>query len=371
MIILDRVTKYYPTPSGRHYVLRDVSLTVPLGRNIGVIGRNGAGKSTLLRIMAGVDYPNTGKVTRIGSYSWPLALAGRGVQGTMTGRENVVFAARIHGMRREEIERLIGRVEAFTELGDFFDMPVGTYSSGMRARLSFSIAMLFEFDCYFIDELNAVGDARFRRLTREYFEQSRKTATFIQVSHDLKDLHQICDAGLLVNDGRVTFFEYVDEAIQAYRDIVGNAGDFDENEDEVLPEAPEAVPVAVPVSRQARRAAALARRRRRQREAAIVAPAAAGGATVAMGTTEDGASPGRRKARRKQQRARRRARDSASVPASGQETEAPPRRAARRVRKSKGKQSVIPMGLSPARQLAMKKTANRRNKSNQKSRGQD
>jgi capsular polysaccharide transport system ATP-binding protein len=216
MIILEDVTKYYYTPLGRHHVLRDVSLVVPLGKNIGVIGRNGAGKSTLLRLMAGVDYPNRGRIKRIGSYSWPLALAGRGVQGTMTGRENVIFAGRIHGKRRDEIDELIQRVEEFAELGDFFSMPVSTYSSGMRARLSFAIAMLFEFDCYFIDELNAVGDWRFRKLTQEYFEKKRQTATFIQVSHDLDDLHRTCQSGLLVDGGNVTYYEEVDQAIEEY-----------------------------------------------------------------------------------------------------------------------------------------------------------
>ncbi len=293
MITLDRVTKYFMTPLGRHYVLKNVSLSVPLGRNIGVIGRNGAGKSTLLRLMAGVDYPNKGRITRVGRYSWPLALAGRGIQGNMTGRENVIFAARIHGMRGREIDNLVSRVEQFSELDDFYDMEVSTYSSGMRARLSFAIAMLFDFDCYFIDELNAVGDTRFRRLTKEYFAGKRKAATFIQVSHDLEDLHKVCDAGILVDAANATYFENVDDAIAAYREAVGEPGEDDAEAN--VPVEPRITPVVMAQSRQARRLTALARKRRliqMRKQSAAAAPVPVPIAPVKPST------PGQRKPQR-------------------------------------------------------------------------
>jgi capsular polysaccharide transport system ATP-binding protein len=269
----------------------------------------------------------------------------------MTGRENVVFAARIHGLWGSEIQELVRRVEEFSELGEFFDMEVSTYSSGMRARLSFSIAMLFEFDCYFIDELNAVGDARFRRLTREYFERTRRTATFIQVSHDLNDLHKICDAGILVNDGMATYYEYVDDAIAAYRAIVGEAGDFEDMEEAAgeAPPAVETVALVAPQTRQARRAAALARKRQRQRARRLQAAEA-----PAAGGMQAAATPGEERAPRRHRNRRRIGEPAAAAVAP------PP---APRRRRAKRKPKVVAQGLSPSQILALQDKARRKGKS--------
>jgi len=214
MIVFDQVTKYYPTPNGRQYVLRDVSLELPADRNIGVFGRNGSGKSTLLRLLGGVDYPNKGKITFPGNVSWPLGLSG--YQGSMTGRENAEFICRVYGQSAKVVKERIGFIREFSELEDYFDMPLKTYSSGMRSKFSFAVSMAFDFDHYLIDELTAVGDKRFREKCNEVFNAKKGRAHFIFVSHNLPELKKQCDMGLFVRDGAIHLYDSVDEAIEVY-----------------------------------------------------------------------------------------------------------------------------------------------------------
>ena len=142
---------------------------------------NGAGKSTLMRLLAGVDIPNKGTIERSGSISWPMGLAS-GMQLLMSGRENARFACRIQGVPSDQMDDRLAFIRKFSEIGKYFEMPVRTYSSGMRARLNFAIAMAFDFDFYIIDELTAVGDQAFRQKSRTVFEEKRKTCGFIKVS---------------------------------------------------------------------------------------------------------------------------------------------------------------------------------------------
>jgi capsular polysaccharide transport system ATP-binding protein len=162
VIGLDRVTKSYMTLVGRKVVFRDLSFEIPSGMNVGLIGRNGAGKSTLMRLLGGADLPDSGKILTEGRVSWPVGLRG-GLQTNLTGRENVKFVCRIQGIRRKGMQEKIRYVEEFAEIGAHFDLPVSTYSSGMRARLGFGMSMAFDFDYYLIDEVMAVGDASFKR----------------------------------------------------------------------------------------------------------------------------------------------------------------------------------------------------------------
>ena len=216
MIVLDNVTKYYPTRFGRHYVLRDVSVTLPAGCSIGILGKNGAGKSTLLRLLGGMDAPNRGTVTRHCRVSWPLALSG-GFQGSMTGRENTRFLCRIHGLSgSREIEEW---VKEFSEIGQHFELPIKSYSSGMRSRFNFAASMAFDFDIYLTDEITSVGDARFKQKCIDTFNQKRQTASLIMVSHDMKNLRQQCDMGILLRNSTLEIFDDIDDAIRIYQNL--------------------------------------------------------------------------------------------------------------------------------------------------------
>ncbi|MCL6270765.1 ABC transporter ATP-binding protein [Sansalvadorimonas sp. 2012CJ34-2] len=214
MISLQNVTKYFPTKHGPHYVLQDVTLDLPMDKNIGVFGVNGSGKSTLMNLLAGVDQPNKGKITVKGNVSWPLGLSG--YQGSMSGRENAEFICRIYGKSKRQIRDKVEFVKEFSELGKFFEMPLKSYSSGMRSKFSFAISMAFDFDYYLIDELTAVGDKRFKDKCNKIFDEKKGKANFLFVSHNMNELKRQCDVGLFIRDGGIHIYDSVDEAISAY-----------------------------------------------------------------------------------------------------------------------------------------------------------
>ncbi|CAJ1864142.1 MULTISPECIES: ABC transporter ATP-binding protein [Aeromonas] len=216
MITLENVSKYYPTKFGRHYVLKDVSFTLPGDRNIGILGANGAGKSTLLRLLGGMDMPNKGKVTRHSRVSWPLALSG-GFQGSMTGRENTRFVCRIHGVH--DTAAVEEWVKEFSEIGKHFELPIKGYSSGMKSKFSFAVSMAFDFDIYLTDEITSVGDARFKQKCIDVFTQKRQTASLIMVSHDMKTLRQQCDMGIVLQNGQLTLHDDIEDAITIYQKL--------------------------------------------------------------------------------------------------------------------------------------------------------
>ncbi|WP_432367176.1 ABC transporter ATP-binding protein [Cronobacter sakazakii] len=216
MIAIENLTKSYRTPAGRHYVFKDLSLTLPSSKSVALIGRNGAGKSTLLRMIGGTDNPDSGRIVSSATISWPVGLAG-GFQGSLTGRENVKFVARLYAPK-EEVRQKVAFVEEFAELGKYFDMPVKAYSSGMKARLGFGLSMAFKFDYYLVDEVTAVGDASFRKKCETLFEARHQESCFLMVSHNLHSLKQYCDAALFIGrENHVHFYESVDDAIDAYK----------------------------------------------------------------------------------------------------------------------------------------------------------
>jgi capsular polysaccharide transport system ATP-binding protein len=219
MIELRNLTKWYPVKNGVRYVLRDVSLVIPSRTNLAILGPNGAGKSTLLRLIGGAESANSGTILTDQEISWPLGLAS-GFQGSLTGRQNVLFVCRINGLGFDESGYVISQVTAFAELGEYFDMPVNTYSSGMRARLSFGLSMAFEFDVYLIDELTSVGDMIFREKAKAAFEKIRKRASLIFVSHNLRTLRQSCQSALFMRDGMADFYQDIDEGIDAYKEFI-------------------------------------------------------------------------------------------------------------------------------------------------------
>lgn len=219
MIELRNVTKHYPVKNGLRYVLRDVSLVIPSRTNIAVLGPNGAGKSTFLRLIGGAESADSGTIITDSEISWPLGISS-GFQGSLTGRQNVLFVCRINGLTPVQIREVIRQVTEFSEIAEYFDMPVSTYSSGMRARLSFGLSMAFDFDVYLIDELTSVGDAIFREKAKAAFERIRKRASLIFVSHNLATLRQSCQSALFLRDGMAEFYEDIDDGIGAYKEYI-------------------------------------------------------------------------------------------------------------------------------------------------------
>ncbi|EHV0110668.1 ABC transporter ATP-binding protein, partial [Escherichia coli] len=215
MIKIENLTKSYRTPTGRHYVFKNLNIEIPSGKSVAFIGRNGAGKSTLLRMIGGIDRPDSGKIITNKKISWPVGLAG-GFQGSLTGRENVKFVARLYA-KQEELKEKIEFVEEFAELGKYFDMPIKTYSSGMRSRLGFGLSMAFKFDYYIVDEVTAVGDARFKEKCAQLFKERHKESSFLMVSHSLNSLKEFCDVAIVFKDDNVvSFHEDVQEGIEEY-----------------------------------------------------------------------------------------------------------------------------------------------------------
>jgi capsular polysaccharide transport system ATP-binding protein len=173
MIQFSNVLKFYKTRQHVKVVLNHVSTVFETGWSYGVLGVNGAGKSTLLRVAAGTELPNSGKVRRTVRVSWPLGFAG-GFHPQVTGRDNVKFVARVYGA---DVMKVCDFVEDFSELGDYLDVPVSTYSTGMTARLAFGLSMAIEFDCYLIDEITGVGDVRFQRRCEDVSQAGAKMPT--------------------------------------------------------------------------------------------------------------------------------------------------------------------------------------------------
>lgn len=215
MIELRNVTKYYPVQNGVRFVLNDVSFTIPTRANVAVLGPNGAGKSTFLRLIGGSESANSGTILTDSEISWPLGLAS-GFQGSLTARQNLLFVCRINGLDRPDTRQVIRQVAEFTEIGEYFDMPVNTYSSGMRARLGFGLSMAFRFDVYLIDELTSVGDVNFKQKAKAAFKEICKDASLIYVSHNLNVLRDACQSALFLRDGRVDFYPDIEDGITAY-----------------------------------------------------------------------------------------------------------------------------------------------------------
>ncbi|GJD86761.1 MULTISPECIES: ABC transporter ATP-binding protein [Methylobacterium] len=213
MIRFDNVTKIYKTDGHRRTILERVSLTLKPGISYGILGINGAGKSTTMRLIGGVEDPTRGRIHRGLRVSWPLGFGG-GFHPQMTGRDNVIFVARIYG---EDPKRVLEFVEDFSELGSYLDVPIRTYSSGMGARLGFGMSMAIPFDCYLIDEVTAVGDARFQKRCTEVFSQRRKNADVIMVSHSMETIREWCQQGIVLLNGRAIVYEDVNDAIEVYR----------------------------------------------------------------------------------------------------------------------------------------------------------
>ncbi|ABG41745.1 ABC transporter related protein [Paraglaciecola sp. T6c] len=214
MIRLENLTKYYPSHLGKQYIFKDLSFDIPSGHNIGILGSNGAGKSTLFRLLAGSEYPNKGKVLTDLSLSWPVALT-TGIHQQMTGRENTRFIGKVNGIA--DLDTYERRVREFAELGDKFDLPVRSYSSGMKPRLAFACSIAIDFDVYLIDEVTSVGDAKFRKKARKALLERSETANVVMVSHEMNEIRQFCDSAIVLHKGELTFYNDLEEGIKQYQ----------------------------------------------------------------------------------------------------------------------------------------------------------
>ncbi len=217
-ITLHSVSKSYRSGGQRKIVLDRVSARLPANRSIALMGRNGAGKSTLMRLISGAETPDTGRIAREGSVSWPLGLTS-GFNGSMTGIENALFVARLYGA---DPDYVLDYVAWFSELGPSLRAPIRTYSSGMKARFGFGLSMAMTFDTYLVDEITAVGDAHFRKkclavLSERLGPSGNRRAGLVMISHSLGTIQEWCDCGYLLHEGRLLFYEDSRSLVKAYR----------------------------------------------------------------------------------------------------------------------------------------------------------
>lgn len=193
-------------------LFRDIDFSLGRSGRLAILGRNGQGKSTLIKMLGGILPPTEGEIVWNMTSSWPIGFGG-GFQGSLTGLDNIRFLSRLYN--RDYRDTLV-RVDDFAELGRSLRMPVKHYSSGMRARLAFGLSLAIEFDCYLIDELVAVGDARFQQKCQEELFQVRKDRAFMMASHDTHMVAQYCDRAIIIESGKCKMFGDVQEAVEIY-----------------------------------------------------------------------------------------------------------------------------------------------------------
>lgn len=190
----------------------DLDFDLCHGERMAVLGRNGQGKSTLIKILGGVLAPSAGRIDWRMRSSWPIGFGG-GFQGSLSGIDNIRFITRVY---HRDYHDTFERVESFAELGKALTQPVKHYSSGMRARLAFGLSLAIDFDCYLIDELVAVGDARFQaKCWSELFDR-RKDRAFLIASHDSNLIRQTCERAVIVEAGKAKLFDDIEEAVDVY-----------------------------------------------------------------------------------------------------------------------------------------------------------
>jgi len=210
VIVLRNVTKTFVLNGQRKTVLDNVSAVFPSRVSVGLLGRNGAGKSTLLRMIAGSVDLTSGEILSNGKVSFPVGFAGS-FHPDMTGAQNTRFVARIYGV---DTDALIDYVADFAELGQHMFLPVRSYSSGMKSRLAFGVSMGISFDTYLIDEVTAVGDAAFRKKSQEVFKDRMTSAGAVFVGHSTSQMREMCQAGAVLEAGRLFYYDDIEEAIE-------------------------------------------------------------------------------------------------------------------------------------------------------------
>ncbi len=204
------------------WALQDINIKIGQGQTVGLIGENGSGKSTLLKLMTKIIYPTTGEIRTHGRVSSLLEL-GAGFHPDFTGRENIYINASIFGLSKKEITNRLDSIIAFSELEEFIDSPIRTYSSGMYMRLAFSVAVHVEPKILLIDEILAVGDVNFQKKCFDKIREfKKKDVTIVIVSHDLKSIEDICDKVIWLDHGKMVTYGECHTVVEQYLKHMGN-----------------------------------------------------------------------------------------------------------------------------------------------------
>lgn len=202
------------------WALKNISFTMNKGERLGILGLNGAGKSTLLKVIAGVFKPTEGSVERHGVLA-PMLELGAGFDMQYTGAENIYLYGSVLGYSKTFIEERFDEIVAFSELKEFIDVPLKNYSSGMRARLGFSIATIVEPDILILDEVLSVGDAKFRKKSeKKVMDMFDKGVTVLFVSHSLEQVERLCNKAMILEHGQMLEYGDIDKVAEAYRKII-------------------------------------------------------------------------------------------------------------------------------------------------------
>jgi capsular polysaccharide transport system ATP-binding protein len=213
MIAFENVSKSFWTGRSRKVILDGASFRVELGNSLGILARNGTGKTTLINMMAGLEKPDDGKITRTARISFPLGFMG-GITNKHSATENARYIARLYGLDPDYVESFC---RWLTNIDEYFDRPVGIYSSGMRARFSFALMLALEFDIYLIDEgMPSSTDAEFNRKAGGVLRQRLKNATVIVVSHQASTLEKFCRSAAVMRNGQLYMFDTLEEAKRLY-----------------------------------------------------------------------------------------------------------------------------------------------------------
>ena len=206
--------------NGRRTVVADnINATFPDHTSVAVLGRNGAGKSSLLRMIAGTMDPDSGEIITTGTISWPVGFAGS-FHPELTGVQNVRFIARVYGVDTDELTDFVAD---FAELGAHFNLPVRSYSSGMKSRLAFGVSMGIHFDTYLVDEVTAVGDAAFREKSDRLFTARLRQSSAIMVTHSMAQVRRLCDHVAVLEDGIFHFYTNVMDGIRHHQELMKSA----------------------------------------------------------------------------------------------------------------------------------------------------
>jgi len=211
-IELVNISKTYVTLGKRKTVFRNFNLSIPKGLNLGVIGANGSGKSTLMGIIAGGIQPDNGRIVRNMTVSWPVG-DGAAINPGLTGVVNCRFLARLYGQNPEEVVRFVAD---FSELGEYMDWPVKTYSTGMRSRLAFALSMAIDFDCTLVDEGMGAGDQFFRSKSERLIKERKKRSSFVLVTHNLGEVQRLCDRVLVLGGPEPELSDDVNGRVERY-----------------------------------------------------------------------------------------------------------------------------------------------------------